>query len=287
MKLGTVLVVLAVVLGVLGAGVSYSGYAESLQVATVTDTRSYTTTSTKIIPSTRTEFSVVTTENTLSILDEVFDIRGIKDTRYGGYYNYLSSTLDAGKVNVSFRSEGGPVDFWLLNEDQFKAFQARHNVEPGMPFIVEKKRSSSYEFTTDIRASATYYFVFLNQNQGSVSITLHVDGGTQTKVLTKTKEQVQYSTQIGTLVTETVSSSSHPAGLGLLFFSGIGLLVGAGVVLFVGVRKRPPPEPVVGAAQPASSMIPPAPPPAGKFCMSCGAPLPEYVSFCNKCGSKQ
>ena len=293
MKAGVVFVVLALILAVLGAGLSYSGYAESLQIVTVTSTQSYTTMSTKTLPSTRSEISVFTTRSTLSILDEVLDIRGIKGTKYSGYYDHLSSTLYVGKVNISYRSEGGPVDFWMLDENAFNAYQARRRIDTGYANEAYKMRSSSGEFTVNIQETGAYYFVFVNRNQGPVSITLHVDGGLQTEVVTKTNEHVEYSTQVGTLVTQTVSSSSHPRELGLTFFAGIGLIVVAGIVLFAGTRKRPvlgpvpASQPAARAAQTASSMIPPPPPPAGKFCMSCGAPLPEYVSFCNKCGSKQ
>jgi hypothetical protein len=226
-------------------------------------------------------------------LDEVLDIRGIKGTKYSGYYDHLSSTLYVGKVNISYRSEGGPVDFWMLDENAFNAYQARRRIDTGYANEAYKMRSSSGEFTVNIQETGAYYFVFVNRNQGPVSITLHVDGGLQTEVVTKTNEHVEYSTQVGTLVTQTVSSSSHPRELGLTFFAGIGLIVVAGIVLFAGTRKRPvlgpvpASQPAARAAQTASSMIPPPPPPAGKFCMSCGAPLPEYVSFCNRCGSKQ
>jgi len=294
MKIGSLLVILAIVLGVLGAGLSYSGYNESLRVQTVTNTQTYTTTSTNTMASTRTETIVITTSSTLSILDQTLALPGIKDKRYCGYYDYVSSTLEAGKVNVSYRSDGGPVDFWMLSEDGFKAFEARRSCEVDVVRIAEKLRSSSYEFTKDIRATATYYFAFLNKNNGPVSITLHVDGGMQTNVLTKTKEQVQYSTQGSPFVTETVSFSTTPVGLGLLFYSGIGLIVVAGVILFVGLRKRPAPsplhgvEPAVAAAQPASSVIPPSPlPPVGKFCIDCGASLRTTATFCTRCGSKQ
>jgi len=294
MKAGVVFVVLALILAVLGAGLSYSGYAESLQIVTVTSTQSYTTMSTKTLPSTRSEISVFTTRSTLSILDEVLDIRGIKGTKYSGYYDHLSSTLYVGKVNISYRSEGGPVDFWMLDENAFNAYQARRRIDTGYANEAYKMRSSSGEFTVNIQETGAYYFVFVNRNQGPVSITLHVDGGLQTEVVTKTNEHVEYSTQVGTLVTQTVSSSSHPVGLGLTFFVGIGSIVAAAVVLFVGVRRRPVPvsvsalQPAARVAEPAGSVIPPSPlPPVGKFCINCGASLPKHVSFCNKCGSKQ
>jgi len=289
-----VFVALALILAVLGAGLSYSGYAESLQVVTVKSTQSYTTMSTKTLPSTRTELSVFTTRSTLSILDEDFDISGIKGTHYSGYYHWESSTISAGKVNISYRSEGGPVDFWMLNENAFKAFQARSSVDPGVDAEASKMRSTSSEFTVNLQETGVYYFVFLNQNQGSVSVTVHVDGGLETEVVTRTNEHVEYSTQVGTLLTQTVSSSSHPVGFGLTFFAGIGSIVAAAVVLFLGIRRRPvsvsvfAPQPAAKVAEPASSVIPPSPlPPVGKFCINCGASLPKHVSFCNKCGSKQ
>jgi hypothetical protein len=295
MKIGSLLVILAVVLAVLGAGLSYSGYNESLRVSTVTSTQSYTSTSTKTIASTRTETSVITSSSIVSILDQVIDIPGIKGTKYCGYYDSVSSTIDAGKVNVSFNSDGGRVSFWMLTEDGWKQWTARRSegCEINVVSKMYKPNSVSYESTTNIPATATYYFVFLNMNNGPVSITLHVDGGVQTNVLTKTKEQVQYSTQESPFVTEAVSFSTTPVGLGLLFYSGIGLIIVAGVVLAVSRIKsaapRPAkPSPLAPVAPAAPSVSPPRQESApGKFCVNCGAPLPVRATFCNKCGTKQ
>ena len=52
------------------------------------------------------------------------------------------------------------MDFWILTEDGFKAFQARRGCEMDMPYIVQKLQSVSYEFTKNIGTSDTYYFVF-------------------------------------------------------------------------------------------------------------------------------
>jgi len=289
-----VLVALALILAVLGAGLSISGYAESTQVVTVKSTQSYTTMSTKTLPSTGTELSVFTTRSTLSILDEDFDISGIKGTKYGGYYEYFSSTIYAGKVNISYRSEGGPVDFYMLDEKAFNDYQTRRRLDPGYHNEAYRLQSFSDEFTMNIQETGAYYFVFINKNQGSVSITLHVDGGLETEVVTRTNEHVDYQTQVNTLVTQTVSSSSHPVGLGLTFFAGIGAVVAAVVVLLVGVRRRPvsvsvsAPQPAARVAEPASSVIPPSPlPPVGKFCINCGVPLTASMKFCNRCGAEQ
>ena len=280
LKTGSVLVLLAVVLAVLGAGLSYTGYNESQNVVTVKNTQSYTSTFTNIVPSRRTETTVVTTVSTLSILDQVIDIPGIKGTKYCGYYDSVSSTIDAGKVNVSFNSDGGRVSFWMLTEDGWKQWTARGR---GCDISVVSKmlqpNSVSYESTTNIPATATYYFVFLNENNGPVSITLHVDGGMQTMVLTSTREQVGYSTQTSTLVTRTVSFTSHPAGFGPLFFSGIGLIAVAAIVLAVSRRK--------GTAVRPAPPSPPSSPVAGKYCINCGAQLRAEAVFCNKCGTNQ
>jgi hypothetical protein len=277
MKIGGLLVALAVVLVVVGAGLSYSGYSESLRVSTVTSTQSFTTTSTRTIASTRTETSVITTSSTLLILDQVFDIQGINgSTRYCAYFRWVNSTLEAGKVNVSYSSEGGRVDFWILSEIGFKAFQARRGCEVDVPYVVQKLQSVSYEFTNNIGTSATYYFVFMNQNNGPVSITLHVDGGMHTEVLTTTREQVSYSTQATPFVTESMSVSTTSAGLGLLFYAGIGLVIVAGIVLAVSRIKGAAPRPA-----------PPVIPVSGKFCINCGADLQAGATICNKCGTKQ
>lgn len=226
-------------------------------------------------------------------MDQVLDIPGTKGTIYAGYYDYVSSTLDAGKVNVSYHSVGGPVDFWMLSEDGFKAFEVRHRPDPGVPYIVEKLRAVSYKFTKEIPTSATCYFVFLNQGSGPVSITLHVDGGMQTEVLASTKEHVDYLTEATPFMTETVSFGTHAVGLGLLFYSGIGLVVVAGIVLAVsrmkGAAPRPAqPSPVTPVAVTAPVVSPPPSEMAReKSCINCGAPLPAQAIFCNKCGTKQ
>jgi hypothetical protein len=277
MKIGSLLVALAVVLVVVGAGLSYSGYSESLRVSTVTSTQSFTTTSTQTIASTRTETSVITASSTLSILDQVIDISGIKDTKYCGIYDSVSSSIDAGTVNVSFNSDGGRVTFWMLAEDNYKQWTVRpEGCEINVFSKMYKANVASYESTTNIPATATYYFVFLNMNNGPVSITLHVDGGMHTEVLTTTREQVSYSTQATPFVTESMSLSTTSAGLGLLFYAGIGLVIVAGVVLAVSRIKGAAPRPA-----------PPVIPVSGKFCINCGADLQAGATICNKCGTKQ
>jgi hypothetical protein len=75
------------------------------------------------------------------------------------------------------------------------------------------------------------------------------------------------------------------------------------VVLFVSQRRRArllgktaiygtEPAPIAPAppslpSAPTQALQPRAEPPARKFCINCGVPLPSHAIFCNKCGSKQ
>jgi hypothetical protein len=53
-------------------------------------------------------------------------------------------------------------------------------------------------------------------------------------------------------------------------------------------RKKPKATPTAQAEQtPQATTGTPPTVAADKFCMNCGAPLPAYASFCNKCGMKQ
>jgi hypothetical protein len=305
-KIGGLLVILAIVLGVLGAGLSYSGYSESLHEQTVTSTQTYAGTTTKTIASTSTETFVVTSSSELAILDQDIVIDGIGNGPWAGMWDYAMATLDVGKVNVGFSADN-EVDFYMFTEDQFKQWEAKRFVEnPAFVNKLAHERGTSYQFTKDMQTGGTYYFVFENKNKGPVSITLHVDAGMRTDVLTETREHVQYSTQTNPFVTETVSSSTQPVGLGLLFYSGIGLLVVAAVVIAFSRMKSvprrgapaltptyetpptpaavPPPPPVAPATR---RKAPAARPPTGKFCINCGASLSADAKFCGKCGSRQ
>lgn len=236
LKAGTLLVLLAVVLGVLGAGLSYTGYNASLRVVTVTNIQSYAT---NVISSTRTGTIVVTTASTLSILDNVIEIPSNVQGATGCLYAAQALTLDAGKIDVSYHTDGGAVDFWMLTEGQWAEFQDRmqSTCEYGQSSRVFKPHSASYDFTTDVPTSATYYFAFVNKNVGSVMVWLHVDGSIRTTVLTKTEEHVDYLTQTSTLMIKTVSASSQLVGPGLLLYSGIGLIIVAGIASALSRRR--------------------------------------------------
>jgi hypothetical protein len=82
-----------------------------------------------------------------------------------------------------------------------------------------------------------------------------------------------------------------------MILGGVGAIVVVVIMLaFILMRRRraPTPTPTYQALQPAvppPAAAMPSPPlaqaPAGKFCINCGASLPEHATFCKKCGTKQ
>jgi len=287
MRTGTVLVILAVLLAILGAGFSYSGYNESFRVTTVTSTQQVTATST-ITKAVGTAVSTVTESGSKVVLSETIDLEA-PEKKYCGYYDWRHASIDAGQVHGSFNSIGGPVDFWMLTETQLGKWNTTKGCDPLLKVAAVASRfgSISYDFTTNIASSGTYYFAFMNTNTKSVSIQLKVELYYQEVVL---RESTSYSTESSPYVTKTVTVDTRPAGLGLLFFCGIGLIVIAGIVLTLGIKKPPVRSPA--HVLPTSSVVapkvePPSGPTLGRFCIDCGAPIPAHAVFCNKCGSKQ
>lgn len=294
MKIRSLLTILAIVMVVAGAGLSFSGYNESLQPVTITSTQSLTTTSTKVMATVRTESLVSMTSSTISIFSDVVEIDP-PSKKYCGIYEHVDLNLDQGTLHVSYSSTGGRVDFWLLNEKQLREWKQINSCIDARQVkgVASRFASDSYDFTVNIQSPGLYYFLFLNTNKKAVSITLSVDGGTVRTEVTMTQRSTSYSTQEILVPTQRVNTITRSAGFGLLFFSGIALIIG-GIVLVLG-RSRYRPQ---GSASPF-----PAAPPAGevpsvvttassptkalKFCVNCGVPLPRHAAFCNKCGTKQ
>jgi hypothetical protein len=288
-RTGSVLVALAVVLAVLGAGASYSGYNEGLQTLTVTSTKALTVTSTETVASTSAKSFVTTTRSTNWILEgEVINLDAASE-HYCGLYNYLSMSLDAGQVHVSYRTDGRFVDFWMLTAADFTRWEAAHSCVETMTMygVAHKFYSNAFESTVTLASGGDYYIVFMNENKHyPVVVTLDVDAGIQERQFTVTTESIMYSTHQTVYPTQVVAAVVRPAGLGLLFFSGAGLIVVAAIVLVVS-RKRGATESSSAPISTTTPAVSPHEPTAGKFCMNCGAPLPSHATFCNKCGSKQ
>jgi hypothetical protein len=287
-----------IVLAVLGAGLSYLGYSESLGTLTVTARQSVTATSTMTVASTSRESTVMTTSGTSWIMqDEVIDIPAGTTQKYCGYWSARHAYLEAGQAHVSYQTESTyhPVDFWMLTEDQWTRWSNLAYCSQILAFkgTVTKISKSGYEFTTEIGSAGVYYFVFMNENRYPITVTLNVDAGLQTSEVTLTKATTVYSTQVSPYVTEKATVSTHPVGLGLLFYAGIGLIAVAVIALAISrmrsaAPKRAPPSTSAPAVAQAGPVISPAAATsAGKFCTNCGAPLSARATFCNKCGSKQ
>ena len=285
-----------IVLAVLGAGLSYLGYNESLGTLTVTTSQPITATSTMTVASTSRELVVMTTSGTSWILqDELIDLPATTQ-KYCGYWSAHSAYLEAGQVHVSYHTESTyhQVDFWMLTGDDWTRWSNLRYCEQHLAFqgIVTKISRNGYEFTTEIGSAGTYYFVFNNENRYPITVTLNVDAGLQTSEVTLTKATTVYSTQVSPYVTEKVTVSTRPVGFGLLFYAGIGLIAVAVIALAISRMKNAAPRtappstsaPVVHAGPVVS---PPPAPTTEKFCTNCGAPLPARATFCNKCGTKQ
>ena len=258
MKTGSLLVILAIVTVVAGAGLSFSGYNESLQPVTITSTQSLTTTSTKVMATVRTESIVSVTSSTISILSDVVEIDP-PSKKYCGMYETVDLNLDQGTLHVSYSSTGGRVDFWLLNEKQLREWKRINSCEDSRQVkgVASRFASDSYDFTVDIQSSGLYYFLFLNTNKKAVSITLSVDGGTVRTEVTMTQRSTSYSTQEILVPTQSVNTITRSAGFGLLFFSGIALIIIGGIVLVVG-RSRYRPQEVASSFQAATPADVPA-----------------------------
>jgi hypothetical protein len=357
--MSTVLAALSLVLAVVGVGISYSGYSESVKPVIITSTRTFTVTSTTVIATTSAESTVMTTSGTGSILSTVLDLSA-PGPGHCGFYAYFDVTLDAGKVHVSYNSVTASghiptkVDFGMLTSDQWDeweppvpTYKYYQSTSPScgdsyfVKSILQRTGSnalSTYEFTREIPSSGVYYFVFFNKAE-EASITLVIDGGVGQSTVTVTSYHTLYSTHETQFPTQTETISSRPAGFGLLLSSGILLIVVAGVVLAISRWKRSAPSAayrpyatpvgqapeVVSLASPARHLdylarleelkirgevseaiyvrlkdeyskkfegaapivSSPVQPPARRFCINCGAPLPAHATFCNKCGSKQ
>ena len=288
-RTGSVLVALAVVLAVLGAGASYSGYNESMRTLTVTSTEAHTVTSTETVASTSTKSFVMTTRSTNWIFDGEVISLDPAGQHYCGLYDTRALSLDAGQVHVSYRTDGKIVDFWLLTAADFKRWDAARSCTQVLAIygVAHKYEANAFESTVALASGGDYYIIFMNENKNyPVVVTLDVDTGIQERQFTVTTESVMYSTHQTVYPTQVVAAVARPAGLGLLFFSGVGLIVVAAIVLVVS-RKRgatPPSSAPISTTTPAVS---PREPTAGKFCINCGVPLPSHATFCNKCGSKQ
>jgi len=291
MKTVGLLLIVSIVITVIGGGLSLMGYNESLQATTSTSTYTSIATSTGVVTLTSTETRVVTTSSGGSVFNEITDLQGTGSNagvRYCGYYDHWDVYLEAGQVHVSYNSVGSSVYFWLLDQKGWDAWERERTCEGVIATKgIAKSASKNYETTVGIPLSATYYVVFLNTNKQTATITVNIDSASLPTVVTVTEARTGYSTKTSTVTTEIKKPVSQPAGLGILFFSGIGLVTVAIIGIAVAAMKR---RGGIVSAYATSAAAPPPPSPQGpqsKFCINCRASLPSQATYCNKCGSKQ
>jgi hypothetical protein len=302
MKIGSLLVALAVILVVVGAGLSYSGYNESLRVST----QSFTSTSTRTITSTETheyvstETHVSTTTSNESILDETFDVQSWG--AYFCYWHYYNVPIDAGQVHVSYNSSAGAVDFWLLDEKGFARYNSTQYCGDlyKVGSIAHQFGSSTYKADVTIPSSGTYYVVFLNRSVNKSTIMVKIDYSVPKEtVVTETEEHTytHYSTQQSPLMTEVVTLSTQHGELGVPFYGGIGLVIVAVILLVFSVVTRKPSPAPTRLPSPGPAELAPPPPAAAqapqstlitetKLCRFCGANIRPDSKYCEECGNK-
>jgi len=327
LKTALAIIIICVAAIVAGSGLSVVGYQASSSMITVTSTQNFPTATTITSGSISTTTEATQSSVQSTIIDYAYSIRS-PGTQYCGEWDETHSTIDQGTVNISFSVTGNyPVDFWMLNPQQYTAWQAISSCsgDEGYSGLTSRIGRAQWDTTVEVPSSGVYYFVFMNENNNAVSISLSVSAN----YLSQTTEAIfltSFTTQSSTWQTSALAVNPQQAGLGPVFFLGIVLIaVGAAVFAFsymrsggeprggetrtfgsdvmnqvtVAVPPPAPPEPVpvqaVTELKPAEAATEVKPKSRSRrgakkapniFCPQCGAELPADSTFCNKCGSK-
>ena len=230
-------------IAVVGAGLSLTGYNESLQL----------TTSTGIVTLTSTETRIVTT----SLLSATYHQNTIKLEKNDCLFAEVDFYVEGRQAHVSYSVSGGTVDFWLLDDhglgvwkgdrpvmqwgsdfvEGYTFCQGDQNFHLLYPVLLDYRhsingllhdfRSSGHDFTVEIPSSGTYHIIFLNPYKSDATIIFNVDTISPSTI-------TGYSTQTNTIATEMMK----PAGLGMSFFSGIGLVAVAVIAIAVAMKRK-------------------------------------------------
>jgi ribosomal protein L40E len=308
MRTGSVLVALAIMLVVLGTGVSYSAYDGSAQTVTQTTVQTYITT----------QLSVATTRSTVWLVKgQTIDLAAAGQLNCASYY-YSTLNLTAGQVHVSYTTAGDSVSFWLLTQADYGRWKTMNGCDEqwafkgvDQPFIT---KAGSADFTAQIPSSGKYPIIFMNADAyRAVKIVFNVDTGARDTVSTSTSVRTVVSTQLTTLTTESTQATTQTSASttsvsttarttssdseDVQSWMDYRLLLGLGAIVVVAVvavlllmrrRKAAPPAPTGVTTQPAIKAASSAPAPAmsTKFCMHCGAKNPINSIYCQECGQQ-
>ena len=197
-------------------------------------------------------------------------------------------------VSVSIESNN-EVSLYVMTEKDYKNWEKARKCSPGeVSDFTGAFDITSYTEQLVIANDGWYRFVILNFGSGTAAIRFKAEvvgvAYEATFVVTSHVVSLEYSTETITLTamatgkvvrTEQVGFS---LGQNSLLIVAVVSLVAISVVVVILLRRRGHEKPVAAAevGAPAESQLA-----AERFCISCGAPLPATMKFCNKCGSKQ
>ena len=246
------MLVIIVTLALVGVVVSYVGYSAGMEMVSVTQTKSFSTSSTVTSTFVSTAPPLVSTSKTSMVAYVTFVSVPARDYSRCGVFTAESVTLNQGTAQVTFTSDI-KVDFAILDPNQYQTFVNTMASSTGIELsycsalftgssLYSLGRSTTYTGQVQVPATGTYYFVFLNHYFQSASISLSVSEWMSVQT-TVTRLFLFYSTTTRTYPTEAVNVTTQRAGFGALFFLGVAaliafIIIGALLILVKSKMKR-------------------------------------------------
>jgi uncharacterized membrane-anchored protein YhcB (DUF1043 family) len=245
------MLVIIVTLAVVGAVVSYVGYSAGMEMVSVTQTKSFSTSSTVTSTFVSTAPPLVSTSKTTMVAYVTFVSVAARDYSRCGFFTAESVTLHQGTAQVTFASNI-KVDFAILDLNQYQTFVNTIASGTGIELqsycsalftgssLYSLGRSTNYTGQVQVPVTGTYYFVFLNHYFQSAIISLSVSGFTSVQT-TITRLFSFYSTTTRTYPTEAVNVTAQRPGFGTLLFVGVAALIAfiiIGALLLILVKSK-------------------------------------------------